>query len=1254
MGILRRCYCYCRNILLGLLAVALIVVVVAVIAVNRLQDMQSQIIDLLQQTTGRDITFQTLRGNWTGLNPQVIATGVEVKPSHPDHPNATKPLRLRRLQVELSLPDLLLGRLVPRVLKINAPVLHARLDSNHQVVIDELVLGTDKRATDYSRLTEFADMRLVIEDARLIWHSPNGDTFPINANLSMETRNGTIQITGQLQAAGGLASLQLSVRGLASGTPQANCSVRIQHMSWQDLPIQIRSLAPRLVQGKFNSNLQCRWAKGSLQQVTGRALLENLIFKMTPEEVTLDLLRGTVQWNKVRNSWRAQLRDVELGRANRRFVVDLMSVRQSSQNQYQLTIPNAQLSKAFQLWQTAITGINANLSMLTLVKGQISLLQARLQTSAQGLSIADLQANCRKCSVTLQKPGRSSPVFSGSLHWSPTGGSVTLKASSGTIQWPQLWKTPITLQAGQGRARWRASSSGWNVTLEQLRLQTSGLEVSGSASVQLDKKLHPGKLSVLLQRSSGDIGAIRALLPVTLPNKTKQWLNNSLLGGQFRMDQGKIEGDLQANNFLDKGTVTLSAVITAGKFRMVPKWPVFDAVSGRLSVQNRRLRFTIDSAVFVKQQITQLEGSLSGLGTNKTLLTLTGRSSGEIAELLTFMKSQKLDRGAAGTFMKAASGIGAMDLALEYPFGTRKAGKFSGVYYFQNQSLTLLSGLRLSDIQGKLVFDNTHIAATGLTASVFSGPLTTDLFFTFKPGIREIKASGEADVPALLQFAGEKFSGLGSGRLQWQGSWQDSGNANIFTLQSNLKGVDLKLPPPLQKNAITEWPLRVKIQRHRSAINVTVDAGIALQADLQWTKEGKQVRLQDANIAIGADLDEKSRQRGLQVRVIADRFNWDAWQQILDRFSNRGSTALPILGIALKARDVYAMSRPWGAVDMTLQPVQPQTLALKVTGDRLQGSGSYRKTGSHSFLNLDMQYFYLPTTKNSNTSNGSDPDTWPDLNLRVANFRYGNMQLGQLNLLSTSRPGLLQINSLQLLRNDLMMQVDGRWKSGPNHGNTLFNFQAGSIDLGSVVDSLGFKKQLKAGVADLQGQLQWPGRPADYKISKVSGTLDFNSREGSILGVKPGSGRFLGLLNADALLQRLRLDFSDLSGDGLRYNEMEAKAHLSSGNLIMDKLLIFSTVALVDMQGRIGLGTEDYDLKMTVAPQLGGNVSLISALLNPVAGVAIFLLNKVFRDQINQWLRYEYRISGDWKNPRIKRVVLQANQKEPNEFRGNR
>ena len=68
-------------------------------------------------------------------------------------------------------------------------------------------------------------------------------------------------------------------------------------------------------------------------------------------------------------------------------------------------------------------------------------------------------------------------------------------------------------------------------------------------------------------------------------------------------------------------------------------------------------------------------------------------------------------------------------------------------------------------------------------------------------------------------------------------------------------------------------------------------------------------------------------------------------------------------------------------------------------------------------------------------------------------------------------------------------------------------------------------------------------------------------------------------------------------------------------------------------QGRIGITEEDYDLELVVSPQLGGNIALLSAFANPAAGAVLYIAQRLFRDQLNDALRYNYTISGSWDEP---------------------
>ena len=62
---------------------------------------------------------------------------------------------------------------------------------------------------------------------------------------------------------------------------------------------------------------------------------------------------------------------------------------------------------------------------------------------------------------------------------------------------------------------------------------------------------------------------------------------------------------------------------------------------------------------------------------------------------------------------------------------------------------------------------------------------------------------------------------------------------------------------------------------------------------------------------------------------------------------------------------------------------------------------------------------------------------------------------------------------------------------------------------------------------------------------------------------------------------------------------------------------------------------EDYDMELIIAPDLGGNLTLLSALANPAAGAVVFVMQKLFKKQLAKMVYYKYQVSGSWDNPHV-------------------
>ena len=80
---------------------------------------------------------------------------------------------------------------------------------------------------------------------------------------------------------------------------------------------------------------------------------------------------------------------------------------------------------------------------------------------------------------------------------------------------------------------------------------------------------------------------------------------------------------------------------------------------------------------------------------------------------------------------------------------------------------------------------------------------------------------------------------------------------------------------------------------------------------------------------------------------------------------------------------------------------------------------------------------------------------------------------------------------------------------------------------------------------------------------------------------------------------------------------------------------------MIEARGRAGLEKEDYDMELIVAPDVGGNLTLLSALANPAAGAVVFLVQKLFKKQLAKVVHYRYQVNGPWDDPNIVQMLRQ-------------
>ena len=180
--------------------------------------------------------------------------------------------------------------------------------------------------------------------------------------------------------------------------------------------------------------------------------------------------------------------------------------------------------------------------------------------------------------------------------------------------------------------------------------------------------------------------------------------------------------------------------------------------------------------------------------------------------------------------------------------------------------------------------------------------------------------------------------------------------------------------------------------------------------------------------------------------------------------------------------------------------------------------------------------------------------------------------------------------------------------------------------------------------------VDWPGRPDQFDVSGLSGSVSVRFDDGVILEGNNTAQLFrvFNLLNADTLWRRLKLDFSDLYEAGVAFDAISGKASMINGLLTLDpELQVVGPSGAFKLTGTSNMIEETLDMRMVVVLPLTQNLPLAALLMGagaPIGG-ALFVLDKVLGDPLSKLTSATYSVSGSWDEPdvRLRRVFDTGN-----------
>ncbi len=835
-----------------------------------------------------------------------------------------------------------------------------------------------------------------------------------------------------------------------------------------------------------------------------------------------------------------------------------------------------------------------------------------------------------------------------------------------TLYFPELFDAPMQLQHATGQVEWvydgpRALVSGRDITLDW-----DGARVTGGFGLVTDADRGHFGLDIDFQ----DVDALDSPLAQWVPMKAlepelREWLSNDVGGyvtqGALKLSQpfGDDVGD-------DALTSTLELTLRDGHLPMAPGWPQIEDLAGRLKWQNGRLLAEVergqtqgvvlsDGAVRLQDDVLNLSGQWQASGQNAlaflsvmpdidtpdiNVLELQGDIDGDVALALSLEKEGDLTLEVNAEPRSMQVGYGALAERIE---------ALQGQISWQQQG-------KQSALVGQL---NGQLLDGVIQAAIDTREDSVAL-------------QGNASARGLLGLAGlspEAARSLVEGRSSWQGQLVLSPTPKLV-LESDWQGMAVKLPAPFAKSAQQAWPWTLTADLEP----LRIQSRLADIADLH-------IQSTVGELAGSVRLGEASRRTsgwrqtpGWQLAAEVERLDIAAWQRALSPLV-RGSDAadagdtsmstLPPLSLNIATSCVVYKQACLGG-GTAEGSLRDSKVSLMVDSDVVRGQVEYRPAGPRP-LDIALTQLSLDPIVEAATRDGREqttapmPTSWtesvqtttpeastpmalpewladvPDGRLRLSEMLLDGKRMGPLTAFWHADGNGFSLEPVGLTLGQLTAAGSLHWEGGSATSRTRTDVSIKGGNIATALERLDQPVAMRSRSTRVDAALAWPGAPWQLDLAKAGGEMTTDIRDGRFLTLESAPARLVGLLNFDNILRRLRLDFSDVTGQGTAFDRVHGAADIANGQLMLrGPLQIEAPAATLSLSGDVDLVNRELDQRLGVALPVSQSLPMAALAIGaPVVGGALFLADQLFGDALDQVTTIYYRVEGPWASPQV-------------------
>lgn len=1229
-------------------------------------DYQAELVEWVEQQTGRAIELQSLEGEMQGAQPVFTLRGLRVHEAA--DPASPVLFDLQHVTARVDVFASLWHRQpVMDALQLEGLSLEVIEDADGHWRLEGL--GQKETAGDgLDRALEqlFEQRRITLLDTRIRispWAQP--DWVFADGDLTLLNQGNRHRLDARVRLPDAqLVQLQLNGRMPNRDWRQTELDffAALPASDWSDwLPAEVLRAAriERLVAG---GELWGRWQDNRMQQLRGQ---------LQAPAVELDLLRPAPAVQDLSMGFALQLSDEQqrLSIDDLRLRLDehdwpatrLQLQRQPADGRWQARIDQLPLDLLGQ-WLGGVLPDEHSAEILDTLAPEGTLRNVSL-SGGDGADFLDwsLLARLEKVGVQAWEGVPAFAGISGVVAGTPSAGELRVDSRDWSMHLPRLFPERWEYDSLVGALNWSWSNAD-GLHLEVPGAAVQGVQGNGAATLDLHLPRPGGTptmdLRVALRDSRAEYHSdyLPTLSPAMNPELT-EWLADSQLAGVVPLAIFAYEGSLLKAATSDERQISLFGRLEQGSLLFQEGWPALQQVDGSLYLNNADL--TIDQArgQLLQTQLENIEVTLGRDAGENLELLIDGAFAGPLQDGLHLMQQTPLAE-LTGDPLHGWSGAGEVqgELQLGIPLGSGRVPRVLLQMQARAQQLDIPQlQAPLKDLTGNFRYEHGKgLLSEAVNARFLDQPVTGRL--DLRGADQRLRVQGRHrvanlhDWPLLVALPEQ----LAEGSFDWHAELLLGEDLRRLLVRSDLKEVQLNLPGALAKAAGTSLPSELQL-----------DMGSSLR--WQW-QLGDDLRglLIDRDGAISGDIRYRqglarlAAAPGVSVSARFDEFDWNQWQdwfssgvlsqQVLPETpgqAGQGPTQW-LNGVHVETGHFTGFGLELDNLAVSARPLEAGW-ELNTSHPDLQGRITL-PAAKDGVITVDLQRLGFPKAKDlPATADGFieplasedplkniAPANLPAMDIAIDQLYWGEDLVGATYFKLRPDATALAIRDIDVaLRGGLQLNGNMHW----NAQRTRFDGSLAAGDIGKVLSAWRYAPTLTSERFSATAGLEWPGSPAWFALKRSTGALALQAEDGTLQSGESSADalRVFGLLNFNALTRRLRLDFSDLFGKGTAYDTFKGELALTNGLMqTMSPLVMDGPSAKLQLDGTVDLPADRIDMGLLVTLPVTNNLPLAAIIAGaPHIGGVLFLVDRILGDRVARFASVKYRISGDWTQPSV-------------------